>query len=219
MNTKTILYGLAVFLVCCVVSALYYGHKREMIGYDRGYQAGYDSGYVAPHPADTEFVIVPVPDPYPVPVEVTPAGYELAPIGTFAQLQDRIDSLSSAVHDTTEIYIPVQIEEKEYRKPEYYAVVRGWHPELKYIETYNKTEYINNYIDRPVPYGVPYKWTLSAFAEAEATPFMFDAKAGLMYDRQIAGPLRGHVSAGYEYSSIGKGPFVKVGTKLNILQK
>lgn len=215
MNSKNIIWIILVALLLVLVAYVGGRVRGSELGYDRGYQVGYDSGYVAHHPADTEFVIVPVPDPYPVPVEVTPAGYELAPIGTLAQLRDRIDSLSSAVHDTTEIYAPIQIEEKEYRKPEYYAVVRGWHPELKYIETYNKIEYINNYIDRLVPF----RWTLSAFAEASASQYYYNVRAGLMYDQQISGRWRGYAAAGYEYGSLGKGPFAQVGTKFNILQK
>ena len=158
-NLKTILVGLGFFLLCCVAVFFYGHHKGYKKGYDVGYHKGYTAGYNTPHPADTVFITETIPDPYPVPVEVTPAGYELAPVGTLEELKSKVDSLSNAVHDTTEIYVPVQIERKEYRKPNYYAVVTGYHPSLDYIETYNEKEYITNYIEKPAP-----RWRLSITA-------------------------------------------------------
>ena len=209
MNGKTILVGL-VFFILCSVAVYFYGRYR---GYENGYDkcypvafnAGYDSGYVAHHPADTIIHVDTFIINHPVPVE-----REVA----------RTDTLY--VNDT--LYVQVPIESVLFGgQPgdEYKALVSGWHPAIEWIEVYPKTQIVNNYIDRPVPYDrpVPFKWTLSAFAEASATLNYYNARVGLMYDRQISGRWRGYAEAGYEYGSLGKGPFAQVGTKLNILQK
>lgn len=116
-------------------------------------------------------------------------------------------------HDTT--YIALQFERKVYQDSTYRSVVSGFQPSLDWIEVYQKTTTITQYVEKPTHY----KWTLSAFAEAGATLYRFDVRAGLEYERQIAGPLRGAISAGYEYSNIGRGVFVEGGVKLQILKK
>lgn len=209
MNGKTILVGLVFFLLCSVAVYFYGRHRGYENGYDKCYpvafNAGYDSGYVAPHPADTIIRIDTILIEKPVPVE-----REVV----------RTDTL--VVNDTIVAQVP--IEAVLYGgKPgdEYRAQVSGWHTSMDWIEVFPRTQVINNYIDRPVPYDhpVPFKWTISAFAEASVTLNYYNARAGLMYDQQISGRWRGYAAAGYEYGSLGKGPFAEVGTKLNILQK
>jgi len=225
MNGKTILVGLVFFLLCSVAVYFYGRHRGYENGYDKCYpvafNAGYDSGYVAPHPADTTIKPDTAYIDKPVPVVVIPSGYELVPAGTVAELQEKLDSAKAAGGDTTEVYVPIQIERKVYEDNRYKAQVSGYRPALDWIEVYNQTQIITNYIDRPVPYDhpVPFKWTLSAFVDATASLYYFNARAGLMYDQQISGRWRGYAAAGYEYGSLGKGPFAQVGTKFNILQK
>lgn len=59
-----------------------------------------------------------------------------------------------AITDT--IYVPVPIERKEYRTDEYFAIVEGYRPELSFIETYNKTMYIDRtqYIKTKPRWGI-----------------------------------------------------------------
>lgn len=169
-----------------------------------GKARGYSEGYSAPHPSDTTFVV----DTHYVdrPVEVV-------------KYVDRERPVYIAVHDTTRIndttFVVLPREVKTYADSTYRAQVSGVQPSLDWIEVYQKTTTITQYVEKPTHY----KWTLSAFAEASATLYRFDVRAGLEYERQIAGPLRGAISAGYEYSNIGRGVFVEGGVKLQILKK
>lgn len=46
------------------------------------------------------------------------------------------------IRDTMWVNLP--IEEREYKSEEYYAIVEGYNPMLKYIEVYPRTAYINS---------------------------------------------------------------------------
>lgn len=151
----------AVLAALALCPASYIGGRvyGRRIDHDKGFSEGYEAGYFAPHPADTVFRIDTLRESYPAPVAVTPAGYELAPIGTLADLRAQVDSLAASCPDTVEVYRPVPMERQEYRKPNYYAVVSGYHPSLEHIETYNEKEYITNYVTRPAP-----RWSFGATA-------------------------------------------------------
>ena len=72
----------------------------------------------------------------------------------------RVDSISYpvSVNDTITqiIYVPVPIEETEYRDSTYFAIVEGYKARLKYIEVYNK----NVFTDRVERYKVKPHWGL-----------------------------------------------------------
>ena len=168
---------------------------------------------------DTLVVRDTIREAFPVPSSVAPAGYELAPVGTLAELRAQVDSLASAAHDTTEIYVPVQIERAEFVKPDYHLIISGWHPRVELIEVFAKTETIINYIDRPVPADrpVPYRWALSAVVDAQAMPGCYQARAGLLYERQVSGLLRWRAGGGYSVGNLGRGPYIETGLELTIL--
>jgi len=52
------------------------------------------------------------------------------------------------------IYVPVPIERKEYKTDEYFAIVEGYKPALSYIETYNKTTYVTEYVTTKQRWGL-----------------------------------------------------------------
>jgi len=215
MKGKSLIIALIAFLICCALCLLYGKAKWSRQGYEKGraagYAAGYSAGYAAVHPSDTTIVVNTTHYDHPEPSGVIPAGYELAPIGTLSDLRALVDSLSQAP-DTVIQYLPVPIERKEFRKPEYFAVVTGYNPKLEYIETYNEIKYIT------VPYVKvePYRWTLSIFADAHASLRQFNARAGILYEARVAGPLRASASVGYEYGTLGHGPFLAGGLKLDL---
>lgn len=212
---KIIKYAVIILAVCL---ASYIGGctKGREAGRRQGYADGYEAGYNTPRPADTVFVTDTIREQYPVPASVTPAGYELAPVGTLADLRAQVDSLEASKPDTVEVYIPVQIERLEYKKPDYHLIISGWHPRVELIEVYQQTAYINNYIDRPVPFDrpVPYSWTLSATADALVQKGFYQARAGVRLDWQVEGPLRWHADAGYQVSNLGRGPYLETGLQL-----
>lgn len=222
-QTKTIVIGLVFVLIMCVGSYIAGRVKGREIGWDGGYAEGFAVGYATPHPSDTSSVVDTSHYDHPEPVDVKPAppsgnGRERLLLGTIAELQARLDSLAAAKPDTAFVEIPVPIEVKTYGGEEgddFEAQVSGYRPSLDWIEVYQKTTTITQYVEKPTHY----KWTLSTFAEGGATLYRFDVRAGLEYERQIAGPLRGAISAGYEYSNIGRGVFVEGGVKLQILKK
>ena len=221
MNSKIIKYIILALVACLAAFIGGCSHGRGGAlrqGRAEGYAEGYEAGYNAPHQADTTFVADTTADQDPVPSSVTPAGFELVPIGTVDQLLALADSLARATHDTTEIYIPVPIERLEYKKPDYHLIISGYHPRVEMIEVYPTTAYINNYIDRPVPVDrpVPYSWTLSATADVLAMPGLLDARAGLRYDQQLSGALRGHLEGGYHYGTLGHGIYGQAGLDLTL---
>lgn len=78
----------------------------------------------------------------PVPVAVKPAGVEMLPVGTLAQLQARIDSLLSVRPDTAFVEVPVSLETKTYRGEDYEAQISGFRPSLDWVKTFPQTAYI-----------------------------------------------------------------------------
>ena len=205
-------FCLAFVIVVGVILAFCFSVK---ISHKNGYKQGYSDAINQPHKADTVWRTDTEYIDKPVPYYIKPSGVEMYPVGTLADLQKQIDSLLAVEPDTTFIQIPIPMETKQYKDSTYSAQVTGFKATLDWVEVYQKTAYITNTITE----YKPYKWTLSAFAEGGATLYRFDVRAGLEYERQIAGPLRGAISAGYEYSNIGRGVFVAGGVKLQILKK
>lgn len=122
-----------------------FGHKR---GYPEGYSAA-----IASIKRDTVWRDTTVFVDRPVPVEVKPAGKEMYPVGTVAQLKRVIDSLAAVRPDTAFVEIPVPIETRLYRDEKdstYVAQVSGFHPSLDWIEVRQKTAYIDIPIPTPV---------------------------------------------------------------------
>lgn len=215
MNIK-ILKFIIIALAVCLVSYIGGCSRSCETCRRQGYADGFEAGYNTPHSADTTFVADTTADQDPVPSSVTPAGFELVPVGTVDQLLALADSLASATHDTTEIYIPVPIERQEYTKPDYHLIISGYHPRVELIEVYPTTAYINNYIDRPVPVDrpVPYSWTLSVTADVLVQKGFYQARAGARLDWQVEGPLRWHADGGYQVSNLGSGPYLETGLQL-----
>lgn len=185
-----------------------------LIGKGNGYQKGY-SDALSSFKSDTVVVRDTIVYDHPVPVAVKPAGMEMYPAGTLAQMQHLLDSLSAFKPDTTFVEIPVPIETKRYGgRPgdEYEAQVSGWHPSLDWIKVNQQTAYITNTIEKPTPY----KWTLSAFGDVG---YPLGVRAGLTFDKQAIGPLRWYIQGGYEYNPTYKGVFVQGGVRLDILKK
>jgi len=156
-NLKTILLGLAFFLLCSVAVYFYGNHKGYVRGRDKGYAVGYENGYAAgydaPHPADTTIVIDTTHHDKPEPSEVRPADgrREKLLLGTIAQLRARLDSLSAAKPDTAFVEVPVPIEEKIYEDSTYRAQISGYRPQLDWIDVFQRTQTITNYIVQPAP--------------------------------------------------------------------
>lgn len=79
---------------------------------------------------DTLTVYDTIREPYPVEKEVI-------------RYVTRTDIIPYYISDTVLVYVPVPIERIEYRDTSYYAIVEGYKAKLTYIETYNKTVYID----------------------------------------------------------------------------
>ena len=77
--------------------------------------------------------------------------------------------ITKLIKDTDTIYVPIPLMRKEYKTDDYFAIVQGYEPSLYYIETYNKTKYIDKY----VPYKVNPKWGIGL--QLGAT-YLFDSK-------------------------------------------
>lgn len=155
-STKTVVIGLIFVLFMCVASYFVGRGKGREIGWDQGYSQGYADGFVAPHPSDTSAVVDTSHYDHPEPVEVKPAppsdnGRERLLLGTIAELRARLDSLSAARLDTAFVEIPVPVEVKTYADSTYRAQVSGYRPSLDWIEVYQKTTTITQYIDHPAP--------------------------------------------------------------------
>ena len=115
-----------------------FGHKR---GYPEGYSAA-----LASIKRDTVWRDTTVFVDRPVPVEVKPAGKEMYPVGTVAQLKRVIDSLAAVRPDTAFVEIPVPIETRLYRDEKdstYEAKVTGYKASLDWVKVNQKTAYIN----------------------------------------------------------------------------
>ena len=120
---------------------------------NRSYRKGWNDAYSSFKP-DTVYRDTTIYDIKPVPVEVTPAGKEMHPVGTVAQLKKVIDSLAAVKPDTTLIEIPVPLETKVYRDEKdstYEAKVTGYKASLDWVKVNQKTAYINVPIPTPDP--------------------------------------------------------------------
>lgn len=213
---KAIYFVLAVLLVC--LASYFAGRvKGRKMGREAGYSEGYEAGFEAPHHPDTVWRDTTIYIEHPVPVDVFPDGYELAPAGTLADLRAQVDSLKDA-SDTVTVYVPVKMETKLYGgfpDKDYEAQITGFNTSLDWIKIRQRTEVVNNYITKTKPY----LWTVSLFAEGDFSRFQMSARAGVMYEGQVYGPLRGYVSAGYEYGTLGNGLFGRGGIKVDLFTK
>jgi len=140
--TKFQKYATIFIVVCLAIVAAGFACK---ISRSRGYKAGYADAYASIKP-DTEYVDKPVYIDKPVPVEVKPAGMEMYPIGTLAQLQQMVDSMAAVKPDTSAVVIPIPMETKTYRDSTYEAQVSGYKPSLDWIKVHQKTAYITDVV-------------------------------------------------------------------------
>lgn len=196
--------AVGVILVAAVTSKI--SHKN-------GYKQGYSDALSSIKP-DTEYVDKPIYIDKPVPVEVTPAGKEMYPAGTVAQLKKVIDSLAAVKPDTTLIEIPVPLETKTYRDSTYEAQVSGYHASLDWIKVNQKTAYITV----PVPeYKYP-TFALSPTVGVFIFPNEYGVGAGLELDYwlnrwEIAG------GGGYYVSNNSRGMYGEISVKYNLVRK
>ena len=182
-STKTIVIGLIFVLFMCVVSYFVGLGKGREIGWDWGYAEGFAVGYATPHPSDTSAVVDTSHYDHPEPVDVKPAptsdnGRERLLLGTIAELQARLDSLKASKPDTAFVEIPVPVEVKTYADSTYRAQVSGYRPSLDWIEVYQRTQTITNYVPSPV-------WptlAISPVLNVEILPRSLFAGAGIVAD-------------------------------------
>jgi len=207
-------YATIFIVVCLAIVAAGFACK---IANKRGYKAGYEDAYASFKP-DTEYVDKPVYIDKPVPVEVKPAGMEMYPIGTLAQLQQMVDSLAAIKPDTSAVVIPIPMETKTYRDSTYEAQVSGYNPSLDWIKVHQRTAYINV----PIPTPVYPKFILSPAVTAEVLPGSVFAGTGLeaQWNR---GRWGFSVEPGYGVNflpdGIKHGPYVLGKTKFNLIRK
>lgn len=165
-QTKTIIIGLIFVLLMCVASFFAGRVKGRKIGYNRGYS----DGFYAPHPADT--------------INRTDTLYIDRPVPV-VEYVDRERPVYIAVHDTTTIndttFVVLPREVKEYADSTYRAQVSGVEPSLDWIEVYQRTQTITQYIDHPAP-----RWS-----------FGVTAGPGIVYDGKIHGGIG--IVAGLQY--------------------
>lgn len=170
-------YATIFIVVCLAIVAAGFACK---IANKRGYKAGYADAYASFKP-DTEYVDKPIYIDKPVPSEVTPAGKELYPVGTVAQLKKVIDSLAAIKPDTTLIEIPVPMETKLYRDEKdstYEAQVTGYKASLDWVKVNQKTAYINV----PIPTPVWPTFIVSPALNVEILPRSIFAGGGVVAD-------------------------------------
>lgn len=137
-QTKVIIYGLVAFIVCCVVSYFAGRVKGREIGWKAGYSEGFDAGYATPHPSDTLVVRDTLLVDHPVEVVKWRDRVELLPVRDTIRIADSV-------------FVEVPIEAKVYADSSYRAQVSGWRPSLDWIEVYQKTTTVTNYIEKPAP--------------------------------------------------------------------
>lgn len=169
IDWKTPVFFVLAVLCVCVVSYFAGRVKGRRIGYEVGYSEGFAAGWAAPHPADTATRTDTVFIDRPVPVSSIPAGVELLPVGTLAQMQARVDSLLAVRPDTAFVEVPVPIEVRQYADSTYRAQVSGWHPSLDWIEVRKTTQTITSTIVKEAP-----RWSLGV-----------TAGPGLLYDGNL----------------------------------
>ncbi len=153
INWKTPLFFVLAVLAVCLASYFAGRVKGRKMGREAGYREGYEAGWNAPHPADTSVVIDTTHHDKPEPSEVRPADdrREKLLLGTIAQLRARLDSLSAVKPDTAFVEVPVPIEEKIYEDSTYRAQISGYRPQLDWIDVFQRTQTITNYIVQPAP--------------------------------------------------------------------
>ena len=176
------------------------------IGQKRGYNRGYSDALASIKP-DTVTVIDTLREE--VPVEVI-------------KWKDKEKPVYIPVHDTTTIhdstYIVLPREFKQYKKETYSLQISGVDPELDWIETYTKTEYITKVVPE---YKNP-TFMLSPALEAFVLPGSYGVGAGLELDYWIG---RWEFSGGGGYSLQAKaeetvtGPYGAFKVKYNLIRK
>ena len=187
---------------------------------NRSYRKGWNDAYASFKP-DTEYVEKKIYIDKPVEVEVTPAGKELYPVGTVAQLKKVIDSLAAVKPDTTLIEIPVPLETKLYRDEKdstYEAQVTGYKASLDWVKVNQKTAYITV----PVPeYKYP-SLIISPALDIMMFPEALGATAGIAVD-YWRGNFQWTIEAGYGVFVHGgqtnTGWSGKIGAKYNLIRK
>lgn len=214
-NTKRILTDIALVVVVILIGVI-----ACIMSSKRSYHNGWQDALASIKP-DTEYVDKPVYIEKPVPYEVKPAGKEMYPVGTVAELKRIIDSLSAIEPDTTFIYYPVQLETSIFRDEvdsTYEAQITGWHTTIDWIKVNQKTAYITV----PVPeYKYP-KFMLSPAVNAQIIPNAFFASAGLELEFwkgpwQIS--VQGGYGGGFVLGQPVHGAAVMVGGKYNLIRK
>lgn len=123
-----------------------------------------------------------------------------------------VDSIPYKVtlHDTTTIVVNLPRTEREYGDSTYYAVVAGVEPELKRIDIFQKTQYINNTV------YVPTKDTRKDYVELDAK-FLYDKMPLAPVTLNIGhfyGPLAVYAGGGYDF--LQKAPIVQVGARARL---
>lgn len=109
---------------------------------------------------------------------------------------------------TDTIYANLPRTEREYGDSTYYAVVAGVEPELKRIDIFQKTQYINNTV------YVPTKDARKQFIEGDARLVWSNVPSApltLNYGRNFGFV---DVSAGAGYDLLQRSPIVQVGTRV-----
>ena len=170
--------ALAVLAVLALAMTGYFAYKC-------GDRRGYKRGYEALHPTDT--------------VWRTDTHYVDVPVEVI-KWKDKEKPVYIAVHDTTMIndtaYVVMPREFKVYQDSTYMAQVSGVDPSMDWIQVYQKTAYVTNYVEvDKTPRAV-----LSAYATAG---FPLRATAGMMWEERIAGPLYWNLRTGYEWNGVG----------------
>lgn len=203
-------------LLALVASSLVF----YLIGKGNGYKAGYADAYASFKP-DTVYRDSLIFQDRPVPVEVKPSGVEMYPVGTLAQLQKTLDSLSSVKPDTTFIQIPIPMETKLYKDEKdsvWTAQITGWNATLDWIKVNQKTAYINT----PIPTPVYPKFLLSPSVDAQIIPRAFFASANLDLDfwkGRWQFSAQGGYGAGFVDGQFVHGPTATVVAKYNLIRK
>ena len=169
-QTKTIVIGLIFVLLMCVVSFLAGRIKGENIGRERGYAEGYDAGFLAPHPGDTTSRVDTLYIDRPVVVEK----WKEIDRPVYIAVHD-----TTTINDTTFVVLPREV--KQYADSTYRAQVSGVQPALDWIEVFQRTTTITQYIDHPAP-----RWS-----------FGVTAGPGIVYDGKIHGGIG--IVAGLQY--------------------
>lgn len=214
-STKTLVIGLILALLVALAS--YFGGRVK--GREIGWKAGYSEGYAAPRPADT----LTITDTLLVdrPVEVVRYTDRLV----YVPVTDTLN-----VHDTTFIALPREV--VQYADTTYRAQVSGIQPALDWIEVYQRTQTITNYIEK---YKYP-TFILSPTARVEVLPMSVFAGAGIAAD-YWTGVFQLSLELGYgvngilgelptsspdkEFKAVGSraGIYGALGVKVNLIRK